>query len=117
MPEAGKAFDAMGIDFIALVDGDNEGDEIRNKLIRNKTLPGERVISLNDIIDDVVAPKIEDLFSQDIQNSPIWKNEKHLGIIRELDAGSTSLDEASKVRFKRLFDALNEAVLAFSIGN
>ena len=109
MPEAAKALQAMNIGFIALVDGDQQGEDTKKKLIREVGLPEDCIISLRDVVETIPDPKIEDLFSVDIKSTRVWADEGLEGTLRDLGAGKSQLDEQSEDRLAWLFHMLNEA--------
>ena len=110
MPYTAKALRAMGVKFIAMVDGDQSGKDIMRKLIKDVGQSASSVISLQDVVEGTAAPEIEDLFSQAIRDSKAWTDEELLGVLRELTVGKLDLDKESEDNLKWLFQMLNEAL-------
>ena len=99
----------MNIRFIALVDGDEQGEDTKRKLMREVGLLEASIISLTDVVDSVADPKIEDVFSDDIKATGVWANEGLGGILRDLSTGKAQLDKQTEDCLVWLFQMLNEA--------
>ena len=110
MPAMAKALRAMNIRFIALVDGDKQGDDIRKKLIKEIDQPESGIISLRDIISSASSPKIEDMFSETMQSSDAWNDQGVQGILKALESQRIILDDKSVGNFDCLFHAINDAL-------
>ena len=110
MVDTAKALQAMDIRFIALVDGDSQGNNTRRKLIQELGQPETSIVSLSDIVEDVELPKLEDLFSQDLRSSMVWSEEKLGGTLRDLGIGKMQLDQQSEDNLILLFQMLNKAI-------
>ena len=110
MPHAAKALRALGVNFIALVDGDQQGDDIKRRLMEEVEQSEGTVVSLRDVVDGRTAPKIEDVFSQHIRDSKPWTDENVVGTLKALRNGRLSLDQESEDNLSLLFQMLNEAL-------
>ena len=110
MPYAAKALRAMDVRFIALVDGDRQGDDIKRRLMRDVGQPEDGIISMRDIVDGIAAPELEHLFSQTLRDSNIWADQGLGGLLKELKAGRITLDQESEEKLQFLFQMLNEAL-------
>ena len=110
MPEMAKALRAMDISFIALVDGDEQGDDIRKKLIKEVEQPETGIMSLRDIISGVPSPAIENLFSEEVRNSEAWKDGNVLGTLDALKEQRIELDDESAENLNKLFGAIDDAL-------
>ncbi len=111
MVHTAKALHAMKINFIALVDGDQQGEDIRHKLIEEIGQPTSSVVSLKDVVEDVAEPVVEDLFSQELRGKSVWRNEKLGGTLKALCDGKLQLDKQSEDNLIRLFHKLNDAAI------
>ena len=109
MADTAKALRAMNIRFIALVDGDRQGELTKQKLMREVGQPEASIISLTDVVDSVTDPKIEDVFSNDIKATEVWVNEGLGGVLRDLSTGKSQLDKQTEECLGWLFQMLNEA--------
>ena len=110
MPQAAKALRAMDVKFIAVVDGDRQGDDIKRRLMRDVNQPEAGIISLRDVISGTDAPKIENLFSQALRDSGTWRDQKLIGTLNALKVGRLSLDKESEDNLKWLFQMINDAL-------
>lgn len=109
MADTAKALQAMNIRFIALVDGDQQGEDTKRKLMREVGLPEGSIISLTDVVDSRTDPKIEDVFSDDIKATDVWANEGLGGVLRDLRTGKSKLDKQTEDCLLWLFQVLNSA--------
>ena len=112
MPETAKALRAMNVKFIALVDGDRQGDDIKRRLMREVELAESAIVSLRDVIDGVTAPTIEDLFSQTIQKNKIWTDGGLMGVLGQIKEKRMELDNDSEYNLEMLYVMLNKALNA-----
>ena len=112
MPHTAKALRAMDVKFIALVDGDQSGDDIKRRLMREVGQPEATIVSLRDVVSGKSHPQLEDIFSQDIRDSKQWSDENLAGVLRALTNGHLDLDKESEDNLKLLFGMLNEALQA-----
>ena len=110
MPHAAKALRAMDVKFIALVDGDQQGDDIKRRLMREVSQPDTGVTSLRDIVTGTNVPTIEHLFSQSLRQTDVWNEQGLKGLLRELQGGQMSLDKESEDNLTWLFQFLNESL-------
>ena len=110
MPETAKALRAMDVKFIALVDGDRGGRDIQRKLIREVDQPETAIVSISDVIDDVIEPEVEHLFSQDIRNSSYWINGGLEASLEAMIGGRLVLDSESENNLLKLLVMLNETL-------
>ncbi len=109
MADTAKALQAMNIKFIALVDGDQQGEDTKRKLMREVGLPEASIVSLTDVVDSRTDPKIEDVFSDDIKATNVWANEGLGGVLRDLRTGKSQLDKQTEDCLLWLFQMLNSA--------
>ena len=112
MPETAKALRAMDVKFIALVDGDQQGDDIKKKLINEVDQPESTVISLRDVVGSVPNPQIEHLFSDETRNSDTWKQRGMPATLDVLKNWQMELDDETKGNIGFLFASLNEGLNA-----
>ena len=110
VPHAAKALRAMDLRFIALVDGDQAGEDIKQKLISEIGMSDTSVVSLRDVVQNTNQPTIESLFSTGIRDSAVWINQELPGTLRSLRFGRLELDDESASNLKRLFQMLNDAL-------
>lgn len=110
MPETAKALRAMDVKFIALVDGDQQGEDIRKKLINEVGQPGSTVVSIRDVVGGVPEPKIEHLFSTETRDLPAWINGGLSAVLELLKNKQMKLDEESMENIGFLFSSLNESL-------
>ena len=110
MPQAAKALRAMNVKFIAVVDGDRQGDDIKRRLMRDVNQPEAGIISLRDVVSGTCSPAIENLFSQALRDSKIWASQKLIGLLKSLTDGQISLDIESEDHLNLLFNMINEAL-------
>ena len=112
MPQAAKALRAMGVKFIAVVDGDAQGDDNKRKLIKDVNQPEDGIVSLRDVVTGTGSPTVERLFSQALQDSRIWVDQGMGGMLKALKDGQASLDKESEENLLRLFQMINAALAA-----
>ena len=110
MPETARALRAMDVQFIALVDGDQQGDDIKKKLITELDQPESAVVSLRDVVSSVRNPEIEHLFSDETRNSDTWSQGGMSATLDLLKTSSMELDDEAKGNIGFLFAALNESL-------
>lgn len=110
MPHTAKALRAMGVKFIALVDGDRQGDDNRRKLTRDMYVSEAAIVSLRDVVSGIPHPAIEQLFSDGLRETDIWAHQKLGGLLKELTDGRQALDKESEDNLNLLFQMLNEAL-------
>lgn len=103
LPQLADAFYSQGMDFLVLVDGDQGGDKIKQRLIAQCRIDDKRITSLREIVPTESGQEIEieDLFSHAIVAKGIRQ------VIKESGKGSAHIDDETLERFERLFKAVN----------
>ena len=110
MPETARALRAMDVQFIALVDGDKQGNDIKKKLITELDQPESAVVSLRDVVSSVPNPTIENLFSDETRNSDTWSQGGMEATLDLLKTSPMELDDETKENIGFLFAALKESL-------
>ena len=110
MPHTARALRAMDVKFIALVDGDRQGEDNKRKLVRDTCLPEASITTLRDVVSGTTAPEIEDVFSSDLRDTNIWKEQKLGGLLEAIADEKCNLDRETEDNLNMLFQMLNEAL-------
>lgn len=111
LPFVAKALSERGIFFVAILDGDKAGAEIKKLMIDLCNIKPERIVTLDGVgLSEEPNPRTEDLFSQAFKTIHNVRDRGLPQAVIAVDTGKGAFDDTTLSSFAKVFSSINKAI-------
>jgi DNA primase len=113
LPYVAQALHSRRIHFVAALDGDKAGQEMKKRILDLCKIDQSRVVTLDQLNLPITTPTIEDMFSSEFKKKYNVETRGLPRVMADIEEETLSFDDVTLDNFLQAFNLIKEAIGTF----